>query len=118
MQNIMVQDSMRRDSFEEIFRLMHCADSRKEKKTIQVKRPLSIGQYNQYMGGTDLMDKNQNRYRISLCGKKWWWCLFTWLIDVALQNAWILHKKSGVILSQLEFRLDIVQTYLITYRNL
>lgn len=70
------------------------------------------------MGGTDLMDENVNRYRIGLRGKKWWWCLFTWLIDVSIQNAWILHKKSGGILSQLEFKRDIVQTYLVTYRNL
>lgn len=92
--------------------------SRKEKKTIIVQRPLCIGQYNQFMGGTDLMDENVNRYRIGLRGKKWWWCLFTWLIDVSIQNAWILHKKSGGNLSQLEFRRDIVKTYLITYRNL
>ncbi|XP_025407097.1 piggyBac transposable element-derived protein 3-like [Sipha flava] len=70
------------------------------------------------MGGTDLMDENVNRYRIGLRGKKWWWCLFTWLIDVSIQNAWILHKKSGGNLSQLEFRRDIVKTYLITYSNL
>lgn len=92
--------------------------SRKEKKTIQVQRPHCIGQYNKFMGGTDLMDENVNRYRISLRGKKWWWCLFTWLIDVSIQNAWILHKKAGGILSQLEFKRDIVQTYLVTYRNL
>lgn len=70
------------------------------------------------MGGTDLMDENVNRYRIGLRGKKWLWCLFTWLIDVLIQNALILHKKSGGNLPQLEFRHDIVKTYLITYRNL
>jgi len=64
------------------------------------------------------MDENVNRYRIGLRGKKWWWCLLTSLIDVSIQNALILHKKSGGNLSQLEFRRDIVKTYLITYRNL
>lgn len=81
-------------------------------KTIQVQRPHCIGQYNMFIGGT---------YRISLRGKKWWWCLFTWLIDVTIQNEWILYEKTGGILSQLEFKRDIVQTYLVThiefYRN-
>lgn len=51
--------------------------SREEKKTHQVQSPRGIGQYNQFMGGTDLMDENVNRYRIELRGKKWWYCLFT-----------------------------------------
>lgn len=93
MQNIIVRDCMRRDRFEEICRILHCAD------------------YYQFMGGTDLMDENVNKYRIGLRGKKWWWCLFTWLIDVSIQNAWILQKKSGGSLSQLEFRRDIVKTF-------
>jgi len=59
----------------------------KKKKTIIIQRPHCIGQYNQFLGGTDLMDENVNRYRIGLRGKKWWWCLFTWLIDVSIQNA-------------------------------
>lgn len=38
--------------------------SRKEKKTILVLRHYCIGQYNTFMGGTDLMDENVYRYRI------------------------------------------------------
>ena len=39
------------------------------------------------MGGSDQVDKNVNKYRIGIHGKKWWWCLFTWIVDVAVQNA-------------------------------
>lgn len=35
-----------------------------------------------------------------------------------MQNAWILHKKSGGILSELDFRRNIVQTYSITFRKI
>jgi hypothetical protein len=74
------------------------------KKNIQVPRPLAIGKYNSSMGGTDLMDENILRYRIGIRCKKWWWNLFTWMIDAVIQNAWILHKKSGNKLTQLQFK--------------
>lgn len=88
--------------------------SRQEKKLVQVPRPLAVSTYNNNMGGTDLMDENINRYRISIRGKKWWWCIYTWLIDVSVQNAWILHKQSHKDkMSQLEFRRNIVTNYLL-----
>lgn len=71
--------------------------------------------YNKHMGGTDVMDENVSRYRISIRSKKWWWCLFTWLIDVMIQNAWTLYKKGGHKLTQLQFRREIVQVYLGRY---
>lgn len=91
--------------------------SAKEKKIVQVKRPNLISKYNASMGGTDLMDENIARYRISLRGKKWWWCLFTWLLDAAIQNAWVLYKQSGNKITQLDFRREIVKTYLNKYKN-
>jgi len=39
------------------------------------------------MGGTDRMDENIAMYRIGIRGKKWWWPLFTWLLDAAIHNA-------------------------------
>lgn len=86
--------------------------SQAEKKIIQVSRPNLIGEYNSHMGGTDLMDENLSRYRIGIRSKKWWWSIFTWLIDVAVTNAWQIHKKSGGKLTQLEFRREIATGYL------
>ncbi|KAJ8913987.1 hypothetical protein NQ315_008979 [Exocentrus adspersus] len=80
--------------------------------SITVTRPNVIGTYNSHMGGTDLMDENISRYRIGVRGKKWWWCLFTWMLDACMQNAWQLHKKSKGTLPQLEFRREIVKSYL------
>ncbi|RVE42918.1 hypothetical protein evm_012446 [Chilo suppressalis] len=89
--------------------------SKASQQKIKVPRPNLIAIYNQYMGGTDLMDAHVNNYRISIRGKKWWWPIFTWLIDVAINNSWILMRQSGKDISQLAFRREIVQTYLRNY---
>ena len=89
--------------------------SQKEKKNIEVDCPLVIREYNNHMGGTDRQDQNVNNYRVSIRGKKWWWSIFTWLLDVSVQNAWILHKKSGGCLPQLDFKEQIAESYLKRY---
>ena len=65
------------------------------------------------MGGTDRMDQNVNAYRIAVRGKKWWWPLFTWLVDVCVQNAWILSICAGKNIDLLGFRREIVMSYLL-----
>lgn len=62
------------------------------------------------------MDENVSMYRIGIRGKKWWWPLFTWLIDVSVHNAWVLMKQTGVAMPQLEFRRQIAQTYLTRFK--
>lgn len=90
--------------------------SRKDKRFVNVERPNAIGDYNRHMGGTDLGDQNINRHRINIRGKKWWWGIFTWLLDASVQNAWTLfrqiHPEDKV--TQLEFRRKIVLHYLST----
>lgn len=86
--------------------------SQAEKSMLNVPRPDVVGKYNASMGGTDLMDENVSRYRISIRGKKWWNCLFTWIVDVCIQNAWQLNRKSGGKMTQLMFRREIATTYL------
>jgi hypothetical protein len=68
------------------------------------------------MGGTDRMDENISMYRIGNRGKKWWRPLFTWLIGASIHNAWILAKGAGSEVPHLEFRREIVRTYLTRYQ--
>ncbi|KAG5864505.1 hypothetical protein JTB14_030336 [Gonioctena quinquepunctata] len=89
--------------------------SQQQKKKIRVVRPALFGQYNKYMGGTDRMDQNISYYRVSIRGKKWWWPIFTWLLDISINNAWLLKRKSGSKISQLDFRRRIVQIILKRY---
>lgn len=42
---------------------------------------------------------------------KWWWSIFTWLLDVSVQNAWLLQRKAGYNITQLQFRRNIAMHY-------
>lgn len=75
-----------------------------------------------FMGGTDQMDANIKAYRIrvkvnkKVRGKKWWWLIFTWLIDAAIQNSWIIYKIHNPETTQLEFRREIAKIYLKNFK--
>ncbi|KAG5870133.1 hypothetical protein JTB14_014227 [Gonioctena quinquepunctata] len=86
---------------------------------IQVSRPSLITEYNRFMGGTDLMDENISRYRISFRRKKWWWPIFTWLLDTSVVNAWSVRRKcrSKPPISQLNYRRQVVLHYLEKYET-
>ena len=66
--------------------------SRVRKQYEGIPVPDAIKKYNTNMGGVDQMDQNINTYRISMRGKKLWWCIFTWLLDASLHNAWQLSN--------------------------
>lgn len=84
--------------------------SRVERKRIDLERPSAVENYNKCMGGTDRMDQNIGYYRIGVRKNKWWWSIFTWLIDVPVQNAWLLQRKAGMkSISQFQFRRNIAQ---------
>lgn len=63
-------------------------DTATRKKVIMVARPKVIGKYTMEL--TDYMDKNINRYRIGIRSKKCWLEIFSWLLDVSLENAYYL----------------------------
>lgn len=88
--------------------------SKEAKARINIDRPDAIRVYNTSMGGTDRQDQNVNNYRISLRGKKWWFPVFTWLLDVSAQNAWLIGKCSGAKNCDtfLNFRRHVVNYYL------
>ena len=44
------------------------------------------------MGGVDLLDKQVTLYRIRIRGKKWWFPIFTQMLDVAVVNCWRIHN--------------------------
>ena len=62
---------------------------------IKVNCPEAMRIYNTSMGGTDCQDQNINTYRITLCGKKWWLPVFTWLVGVSVQDGWLIGKNAG-----------------------
>lgn len=92
--------------------------SQKDKTNVQVPRPHLFGEYNRFMGGVDRMDENINMYRIHIRSKKWYWALFSWMLDACIHNAWQLQRKAGSKRPQLDFRREIVLHYLNKYNSI
>lgn len=80
-----------------------------QKKKIQVPWPAAVREYNQQMGGTDCFNQNLNKFRVGIGGKKFYWHIFTWLLDASVVNAWSLHRMAGGTLDQLKFCHELVQ---------
>jgi DNA excision repair protein ERCC-6 len=84
------------------------------KRSIRLPQPQLIHLYNQNMGGVDRMNQNVSQYRISIRGKKWYSCIVSYSIDLAVQNVWQLHKlHTEKSMDLLAFRRHIA-----TYNNL
>ncbi|KAB0805128.1 hypothetical protein PPYR_02098 [Photinus pyralis] len=86
---------------------------RKNKEKKQIPQPRVLKQYNIHMGGVDQHDWNVGKYAVQIRAKKWYWALFTRMIDMAVVNSWIIYKminKSSMPL--LTFRRAIAVTYL------
>lgn len=66
---------------------------RKEKSVKMIPCPQIIKDYNQHMGGVDLMDSFMGRHKIGMKSRKWKNRLFFHMLDMTAVNAWILHKR-------------------------
>ena len=97
-------------------------DSQEAKKRIDIPQPKVVHVYNRYMGGVDRLDQNLAAYMINLRSKKWWWPLFRFCIDVAINNAYQLYRirqlnEGESRMDALEFRRVIVETYYKNYKT-
>lgn len=87
--------------------------SKEAKKKVDIEQPNLFTTYNTSMGGVDIMDQAISNYRISIRGKKWWWVLFTYFVDLSVVNAWKLHCLSTENpMTLLLFRRTIARCYL------
>lgn len=77
--------------------------------------------YNQYMGGVDRLDENVSKLRIGVRGKKWYWQLLMFPINVSVNNAWLLFRWTNTYktkrLDLLSFTREISLTYLKKYSS-
>lgn len=92
-----------------------------ERKHISVNQPSCVVMYNQYMGGVDRLDENVSKLRIGVRGKKWYWQLLMFPINVSVNNAWILFRWTNTYkttrLDLLSFTREISLTYLKKYSS-
>ncbi|MEL7308752.1 MAG: hypothetical protein AAGK05_13345, partial [Pseudomonadota bacterium] len=76
---------------------------------VNVKQPDIVYQYNKGMGGVDLFDRLVSSYRPVLRSRKWWWPLFSQVLNTSIVAAWKVHcALSEKAMSHLEFRRSIV----------
>ena len=66
--------------------------SNAEKKRISIDQPDVIYQYNQFMGGVDRLDENIAKVCVAIRMKKWWWPMFSWLLNVSVNSAWQTYR--------------------------
>ena len=85
------------------------------KKKVQIPQPQLFSSYNKHMGGVDRLDRFMATYRPRLRNKKWWWCIFSNSINLAVTSAWLLHRELGGRLDHLQFRRQIVRYIVCTF---
>lgn len=66
---------------------------KKEKKKVSVPCPNVIKVYNAHMGGVDIADMLTALYRIRMKTRRWYMSIFAQLLDIALNNNWLLHRR-------------------------
>ena len=82
----------------------------KGKGKVSVDQTKVISEYNKGMGGVDLFDMLLGSYRPNLRSKKWWWPFFADTLNIAVVDAFMIHKKVCVDqLSHLDFHIEVAE---------
>lgn len=99
------------DTIEPLGTVKRWCSSKRQRTDVAI--PHLFQNYNKNMGGVDELDQSISLYRIAVHGKKWWWVLFTYMLDLSIANAWRLHVISSENpMDQLMFRRHIARYYL------
>ena len=63
---------------------------------VEVPAPMIVKTYTKTMGGVDRADQNKSRFSVSATvrTRKWWFRIFSGLLDMAITNAWQLYRFS------------------------
>ncbi|XP_022823361.1 piggyBac transposable element-derived protein 3-like [Spodoptera litura] len=70
----------------------YCKDS---KTKVDVQCPQIVKEYNKHMGGVDLADMLISLYRTPFKTRRWYIGIFAQLLDICINNAWLLHRKDS-----------------------
>ena len=80
----------------------------------QMSRPSIVKLYDECREGVANMDQIIAKYRVRIRSKKWYSVLVSFMVDVAVNNAWQLHRacNPGTSLDLLHFRRHVAHAYL------
>ncbi|XP_051851594.1 piggyBac transposable element-derived protein 2 [Antechinus flavipes] len=97
----------------ESVKLTNC-NSSASKTSTRVHQPSLVRLYNEKIGGVAKMDQNISKYKVKIRGMKWYSTFISYIIDVALNNAWQLHRicNEETQVDLLAFRRYIACVYL------
>ncbi|XP_004416764.1 PREDICTED: piggyBac transposable element-derived protein 1 isoform 2 [Odobenus rosmarus divergens] len=86
----------------------------------QIAQPSIVKLYDECREGVAKMDQVISKYRVRIRSKKWYSILVSYIIDVAMNNAWQLHRacNAGTSLGLLDFRRYVAHFYLEHNANL
>ena len=59
---------------------------------VEIDQANAISFHNKTMGRVDRIDQNTDAYMINIDNKKWWWPLFRFCVDLAVNNAFQLYR--------------------------
>jgi hypothetical protein len=84
------------------------------KQKVGISQSRDLKTYNSHMGGVDHHEWLVGQYAIGVRGKKWYWVLFTRMIDMTLVNAWLLYRHTHGVdaLDILSFKRAVTLPYL------
>ncbi|XP_047591131.1 piggyBac transposable element-derived protein 1 isoform X1 [Lutra lutra] len=88
--------------------------SANEEDVHQGAQPAIVKLYGECREGVAKMNQIISKYRVRIRSKKWYSILVSYVIDVAMNNAWQLHRacNPGTALDLLEFRRYVAHFYL------
>ena len=83
---------------------------------VEIDQPNSISVYNKTMSGVDRMDQNIKAYMINIRSIKWWWPLFRFCVNLAVNKAFQFYRlqpfqQGEKQLDLLGFRREIAKVY-------
>lgn len=86
---------------------------RKARAKRAIPQPQLLKNYNSWMGGVDQHDWFVGKYATKIRAKKWYWPLFTRILDMAVVNAWIVYRQvNKTNITLLEYRRSICVPYI------
>lgn len=83
---------------------------KKDKKMIEIPRPAIVKEYNQFMGGIDLLDGLTSLYKFPMKSRRWYMYIFLHTICAAVVTCWLWYKCHSKLLKKKPMKLSVFQS--------